>query len=275
VGVVRVVLLGTGTPVPDAQRGGSGTAVVADHGWVLIDCGRGVAQRIMEAGLDLRALRAVMLTHHHSDHVSDLASVAIARWVAGGHEPLTVVAPGGPCARFAARCMDAFEDEAFHSQAAAGAPARPTADIRAFDAAPSAEPVFEQDGWLVNAALVDHHPIEAAVGYRIEVDERLLAISGDTAVCEGVAQLAAGADLLVHEAARSDLVSPQLLAWNASARTVGELARALSLRRVVLTHLLPAPRSAVDEAAFLDEARGGYDGDLVLARDLMVLRLDS
>lgn len=274
-GVVRVVLLGTGTPVPDAGRCGSGTAVVADHGWVLIDCGRGVTQRVMEAGLDLRDLRAVMLTHHHSDHVSDLASVAIARWVAGDHEPLTVVAPGGPCARYAQRCLDVFEDEAFYSQAESSAPPRPIVAVSVFEPTRSAMPAFDQDGWSVRAALVDHHPIEAAVGYRIEVDQRVVTVSGDTAVCDGVAQLATGADLLVHEAVRSDLASPQLLAWNAGARTVGELARSLGLRRVVLTHMLPAPRTVADEVAFVEEARaGGYDGEVVLARDLMVLQLD-
>ena len=273
--MVRVVLLGTGTPVPDAARCGSGTAVVAPDGWVLIDCGRGVTQRVLEAGLDLRALQAVMLTHHHSDHVSDLASLAITRWVAGGIGPLTVVAPRGPCARFAERCLDVFDDEAFYSQAPAAAPPRPTVDVRSFEPTSSPAPVLAHDGWLVRAALVDHHPIEAAVGYRIDVERTAVAVSGDTAVCGGIAQLAEGVDLLVHEAARSDRVSPQLLAWNAGARSVGGLAHELGLRRVVLTHLLPAPLTVEDETAFIDEARSsGYDGDLVLARDLMVLRLD-
>lgn len=270
-----MVLLGTGTPVPDADRCGSGTAVVGADGWVLIDCGRGVTQRVLEAGLDLRSLHAVLLTHHHSDHVSDLASVAIARWVAGGHEPLTVVTPRGPCARYAERCLGAFEDEAFYSQAGAAAPPRPSIDVRAFEPAASPAVVFRWGGALVRAALVDHHPIEAAVGYRIEVEHRALAVSGDTAVCRGIAELAAGVDLLVHEAARSDRVSAQLLAWNAGARSVGELAGELGLRRLVLTHLLPAPVTVDDETAFIEEARsGGYEGDLVLARDLMVLQLD-
>ena len=95
-------------------------------------------------------------------------------------------------------------------------------------------------------------------------------------MCDGVAELAADADLLVHEAVRSDRASPQLLAWNASAHSVGELARSVGLPRLVLSHLLPAPQSADDEAAFLAEARaGGYEGDIVLARDLMVLELGS
>ena len=274
--MVRVVLLGTGTPAPDPDRCGSGTAVVTERDWVLIDCGRAVAQRVMQAGLDLRRLRAVMLTHHHSDHVSDLPTLATARWVAGGHDPLTIVAPAGPCARYAQRCLDGFDDQAFYAQAGADAPPRPTLTVTAFTPAETPTAVFVQDGWSVRAALVDHHPIEAAVGYRIDVHHRSVAISGDTAVCDGVAELAADADLLVHEAVRSDRASPQLLAWNASAHSVGELARSVGLPRLVLSHLLPAPQSADDEAAFLAEARsGGYEGDIVLARDLMVLELGS
>jgi ribonuclease Z len=268
--------LGTGTPVPDPDRCGSGTAVVTERDWMLIDCGRAVAQRVMQARLDLRRLRAVMLTHHHTDHVSDLPTLATARWVAGGHDPLTIIAPAGPCARYAQRCLDGFDDQAFYAQAGADAPRRPTMSVMAFTPTETPTPVFVQDGWSVRAALVDHHPMEAAVGYRIDVDRHAVAISGDTAACDGVAKLAADADLLVHEAVRSDRASPRLLAWNASAYSVGELGRSVGLPRLVLTHLLPAPQSADDEAAFRAEARaGGYEGDIVLARDLMELELDS
>ena len=186
--MVRVVLLGTGTPVPDPDRCGSGTAVVTERDWVLIDCGRAVAQRVMQAGLDLRRLRAVLLTHHHSDHVSDLPTLTTARWVAGGHDPLTVVAPAGPCARYAQHCLDGFDDQAFYAQAGADAPPRPTLTVTAFTPAETPTAVFVHDGWSVSAALVDHHPIEAAVGYRIDVDHHAVAISGDTAVCEGGCQ---------------------------------------------------------------------------------------
>ena len=270
--MVDVVLLGTGTPMPDPARCGSGVAVVHGERWVLVDCGRGVTQRVMEAGLDLTGLDAVVLTHHHSDHVSDLATLAIARWVDAGPTPLRVVAPSGPCARYAAGCLDGFEDQAFHSQANADAPPRPIVSVIEF--APTDDPrvVFEAPPWTVSSVLVDHAPIEAAVGYRIETDGRVIVVSGDTARCAGIERLAVDADLLIHEALRSDRASPALLAWNASARSVGDLARQLGLQRIVLTHLLPAPRSEEHERIFADEARSsGYGGEVIVARDLMRL----
>jgi ribonuclease Z len=267
---MQLRFLGTGTPVPDPRRCGSGTAIVqpATGSWLLVDCGRGVTQRAIEAGLDLSELRAVLLTHHHSDHTSDLATLAISRFVGGASTPLRVVVPEGPSRRFAASCLDAFDDHAFYSQRDTGSSERPGIEVEAFAATDGLSTVLQDETLSVRSVLVEHHPIEAAVGYRIDDGTATVAISGDTIVCPGVAQLANGVDVLVHEALRSDLASPAALAWNASARSVGELAAAASVGHLVLTHLLPAPRDAGDERAFLAEAReGGYQGPLSIAHD--------
>lgn len=222
--MVRLILLGTGTPMPDPDRCGSGTAVVDDDEWILVDCGRGVTQRALEAGLDLLSLEAVMITHHHSDHVSDLATLAATRWVAGAPDPLRVVAPIGPSARYASGCLDTFEDQAFYSQAGAGSPPRPEIAVTPFRAVDSPSVVWDRNGWSARAVLVDHRPMEAAVAYRVEVDGRSVVVSGDTAVCESMTKLAEGADVLVHQALRTDLTSARALEWNAQ-REVGRRTR--------------------------------------------------
>ena len=45
-----------GTPIPTPDRAGAGLAVVDGSAWVLVDCGRAVTQRALQAGLDLTAL---------------------------------------------------------------------------------------------------------------------------------------------------------------------------------------------------------------------------
>jgi ribonuclease Z len=111
--------------------------------------------------------------------------------------------------------------------------------------------------------------MEAAVGYRITCGSRVVTISGDTVAGRGVAALAAGADVLVHQALRSDLVPADALTWNASAGSVGTLAAELGVGHLVLTHLMPIPRGEDDEQAFVTEARaGGYRGPITVARDL-------
>jgi ribonuclease Z len=268
--VVDVVVLGSGTPNPTPERAGSALAVVDGRGWVLVDCGRAATQRALEAGLDLTAVLAVFLTHHHSDHLSDLATFATTRWTAGAVDALRVIAPAGPAAGYAEACLSIFDDQSFHGQARPPSGSRPRIDVAAFTFGEDVGTVFADDGWTVSSALVDHHPIEPAVGYRIERAGATVAVSGDTAVCDGMHRLAAGADVLVHEALLTAAVSPGLLEWNASARRVGELAASTRTRQLVLTHLLPAPATPDEEDAFVVEAReGGYGGPVFVARDLL------
>jgi ribonuclease Z len=273
--MVSVVVLGSGTPNPDPGRAGSAIAVVDDDAWVLVDCGRGATLRAITAELDLTRLAGVLLTHHHSDHVSDLATLAIARWAAGGTTPLLVVAPAGPASTFAARCLDAFDDDCFQRQAAPEAGPRPTTEVQTFAPTDGATAVRDADGWIVRSALVDHHPIEPAVGYRVERAGAVVMVSGDTRVCDGVRTLSAGAHVIVHEALLADRVSLGLLDWNASAESVGALAATIRPQTLALTHLIPAPACAADEQAFRDDVRrGGFDGCTIVARDLLRIEID-
>jgi ribonuclease Z len=121
----------------------------------------------------------------------------------------------------------------------------------------------------VQTALVDHHPIEPATGYRVERSGIVVAISGDTRVCEGIRKLAHGAHVIIHEALLGDRVSPSLLEWNASAESVGELAWLIQPRTLVLTHLIPAPTTESDRASYVTQARrGGFNGTIIVAEDL-------
>lgn len=128
---------------------------------------------------------------------------------------------------------------------------------------------MDSRGWTLRTALVDHHPIEPATGYRIERSGVAIMVSGDTRVCDGVRALAHGAQVIVHEALLGQRVSSALLTWNASAESVGALAAVVRPATLILTHLIPAPISDDDDAAYLaDVRRGGYEGETIVARDL-------
>jgi ribonuclease Z len=233
-----------------------------------------VAHRTVEAGLDLTEVEAVFLTHHHSDHVSDLANLAIARFVAGPSGPLRVVAPDGPSRRFAASCLDPFEDTAFYSQRDAGTSIRPELDVLPFAATEELTVVHRDRPVTVEATLVDHGPMEAAVGYRVSIGSTVVAISGDTVAGAGVRRLADRADLLIHQALRSDRVPEASLVWNANAKSVGALAHDAQVAHLVLTHLMPTPADVDDEQAFVTEAEsGGYRGPIAVAHDLDVVEV--
>jgi ribonuclease BN (tRNA processing enzyme) len=58
-------------------RSGIATAVVVDDAWYLVDCGSGAGRQANRAGLSMKDLRGVFVTHLHSDHVVDLPALLL------------------------------------------------------------------------------------------------------------------------------------------------------------------------------------------------------
>ena len=86
---IETILLGTGNPIPSADRAGAATLVKAGGSHLLVDAGRGVTMRMIAAGTLPIMLEAVLLTHLHSDHICDLNDVITTHWVMT-QEPTTL-----------------------------------------------------------------------------------------------------------------------------------------------------------------------------------------
>ncbi len=67
-----LTLLGTGTCQIEQERRASSVLLDLDGTHILFDCGHGVVQRLLEVGVHPNTLQHVVLSHFHSDHVSDL-----------------------------------------------------------------------------------------------------------------------------------------------------------------------------------------------------------
>src|ERR1700676_495607 len=98
---IEVTLLGTGSPTPAPRRAGPSALVRAGGQVLLVDCGRGVQQRLAALGLGANGLTALLLTHLHSDHIADLGDLIITRWVTTfvpDPTPLPIIGPPGTAA---------------------------------------------------------------------------------------------------------------------------------------------------------------------------------
>ena len=98
----RVVLFGTGTPVPDPDRSGPATAIVVDDRAYLIDFGPGVVRRAESAALNRKIpavepgnLKVAFVTHLHSDHTAGYSDLIFTGWTSGRTVPLQVYGPSG------------------------------------------------------------------------------------------------------------------------------------------------------------------------------------
>jgi ribonuclease Z len=108
---MRLTLLGTGCPQADPSRMGPASLVHAGEGAaLLVDCGSGVTQRLVQAGTPGRAVDALLLTHLHSDHVIDFHQLVVSSWHQGRGKPWRVFGPPGTRA-FVARSQALWREE--------------------------------------------------------------------------------------------------------------------------------------------------------------------
>ena len=84
---MNLILLCTGCPKVDYQRFGPANLILTSKVKILIDCGSGVTQRLLEHGLPGSEIDALLLTHLHSDHIVDLFQLIISSWHQGRLRP--------------------------------------------------------------------------------------------------------------------------------------------------------------------------------------------
>ncbi|WP_197493321.1 MBL fold metallo-hydrolase [Woeseia oceani] len=272
----KIVILGTGTPIPDPHRAGPSIAVIHRGESYVFDVGAGSVHNATVARYkyDIPSLYPtqighVFVTHMHSDHTLDLVEAAYTMWWRRPHG-LAIYGPSG-----IAEMVDGM-----HRMMA------PDTRIRMSGTQPVQNPdgyranvteiesgvVLEKDGIRIEAFAVNHGDVKPAFGYKITTSDRSIVISGDTEVSPELEKMATGVDILMHE-----VISDTGLARNSAgfqayhkrshtpASDLGRLARAAKPKLLVLYHGL---YYGEPESRMVDEVKATYSGDVVLADDL-------
>ncbi len=268
---MQVIILGSGSPLPDPDRAGPSTLVRTGAGDLLFDCGRGVLMRAAAAASGAAALRALFLTHLHSDHITDLNDIITMRWVLSlAPHPLPVYGPPGTQALLQATEAMLEPDIGYRLAHHDDLQWRPSSVVTEVD-----QGVILDDGATqVTVAATDHSPVRPTVGFRIVEEGRSVVIAGDTVPCTGLDELCSGADVLVHTVVRRDIIEqiglPRLtdvLDYHSSVPEAAQTAARCGVGTLVLTHLVPAPAPPAEQA-WIDQASAHFDGPVVVARDL-------
>ncbi|HEX2286906.1 MAG TPA: ribonuclease Z [Mycobacterium sp.] len=244
--MIEVTLLGTGSPIPDARRAGPSTLVRAGGQTFLIDCGRGVQQRLTAAGAGTAGLTALLLTHLHSDHIADLGDVIITRWVTTftpDPAPLPIIGPPGT-AEVVEATLKAFGfDIGYRIAHHADLTAPPPVEVQEY----TDGVVWDRDGVAIRVAPTDHRPVAPTIGFRIEHDGASVVLAGDTVPCDSLDALAAGAGALVHTVIRKDLVEAlpmqrirDICDYHSSVEEAAATAARAGVGILILTHYVPA-----------------------------------
>jgi len=269
---LKVVVLGSGAgPGVNTQRYGPAILVDAKGEKLLFDCGRAATIRLAEAGVSVKEIDKIFLTHLHSDHILSVPDVLLVGWAFQRMTPLRVWGPEGT-----KDMMDnmlktfAFDihvrrdvDEKFSSEGI---------KVEASDIREGA--VYEHNGVKVTAFLVDHGPVKPAFGYRVDAGGHSVAMSGDTRFSENLIRNATGVDVLIHEVANNTIAE---IMGRGNTREQAEKINNhhTSAAETGVVFSRTKPRLAVyahgGNASAVVEARKNYAGPLEVADDLMTI----
>jgi ribonuclease Z len=276
----RATLLGTGVPIPRADRFGPSTLIEAGDQTILIDAGRGATMRLFQLGVPIGRIDALLLTHFHSDHTVGIPDLWLTGWLTGyfanRRRPFNVIGPTGTRtlmhhleAAYARDIEIRVEDEKL---------AREYAAVTVKEFADDGV-IYQAGGLRVIAFAVDHgEAIKPAYGFRVEYDGRVAVISGDTRYNENVVRYGQGADLLIHEVAMApaELLREEriqrIINHHSSPQDAGRVFAQTRPKLAVFTHLVMLASETV-RAPTIDEliaaTRETYSGPLEVGEDLM------
>jgi len=249
----RLIILGTSWAVPVEDHANTHMALEGEKGVVLIDCPGSPSVRLGHAGISFDRIHDLILTHFHPDHVGAVPLLLMNMWILGRDDTLNIYGTH--------HCLERVEDMMgfFHWET------WPNFFPVSFHRLPERERVLvlEKQEFRIYASPVRH--VVPTIGLRIEntTDGRVISYSCDTEPCPSMARLAAGSDVLIHEATGA-------IVGHSSASQAGAIAREAGVDRLILIHY-KAGKIQLDK--LISQAQETFSGDVVLAEDFMEIDL--
>ena len=250
---MRLTVLGSAASYPGPGQACTGHLIEGCGESVLLDCGPGVLSNLGRV-MDPLGLNAVFISHRHPDHFLDVYGLqALLRFAPSG--PVGSLPLYGPAGLFE-RMLCLLDQRG----KAAFAEAFEFIELRAN------EPVT-CGSLTITPMPVDHVDTTFAMRVRAEDGETTLCYTSDCRVGPGVTTAASGADVLI-----ADATLPTMYAGRAPHMTpveTGRLASESGVRLLILGHLWPT----ADREQLLSDARTAFDGEILLAEELMTVEL--
>ena len=297
---LTVTFLGTGAACPSVERNVASIALTREGETMLLDCGEGTQRQMMRYGVGF-TFREIYFTHYHADHILGLTGLLRTMGLQDRTVPITLYGPRGAERVLGAALALGIEKNRFPVEIvevkAGDRVAHAQYDMVAFEADHRADTI----GWaLVEHARLGRFDPERArtlgipegplwgqihKGEAVTLDDgrvvtppelvgptrrgRTIVYSGDTRPSPHVAEVARGADLLIHEATfSSEELARAEETGHSTAAQAARIAAEAEVARLVLTHI--SPRYTRDAPELLAEARAVFP-NVIVAKDGMTL----
>ena len=288
---LSAVVCGSRSPIPSPGRAETCVMVRAGENIYIVDIGDGSASNLRSWGIPFNKIKSVLLTHLHSDHISDLADLHLASWIMQRRKAkLDVYGPQG-VGLVTKGFETAYEPDYFFRNTHHGDQIAPldVAGLNPHTVDLNQPKIIDEDGLIVTAFEVVHDPVKPALGYRFDYKGRSLVISGDTSYSENLIENSRDVDVLIHEAQANHMINllrdfnlqrganlnaklmEDITTYHTTPVEAAEIANLANVKHLIFYHLTPAPRNYITEIIFLrgvDEIREEWtlsnDGTMVV-----------
>ena len=238
-------ILGSGTSQVSKERVSSSNYLEIANKKILIDCGCGTLVRLSQAGISVKDIDIVFITHFHIDHFVDLFSLiwALRFPPLGRKKKLQLLGPKG----FKKFCQTSI---------------LPLVIKEPFTMFPIEVDEIEEHRDFDNFSVVVHNTLHTpeSVAYKFSEKNKTIVISGDTGYDNKFIDFSKNADLLVLECSFDNKSKSNN---HLTPRECGEIAKEASVKKLVLTHLYPLKK----ETRLIDTKK--IFPKTILAKDLM------
>ena len=272
---LKVVVCGSRSPLPSPGRAEACILVEAGDDIYIFDLGNGSVNNLTQYQLPWPNVKAVLITHMHSDHMADLPDAHLQSWIQGRSEPLRVYGPDGINLVTKGFELAYSADYKYRSD-------HHGQEMLPMNVAGFNEIVINDNELIPNETpgleilpfVVDHYPVNSAYGFKILYKGRSVVISGDTIHDGSVQKYSKDVDLLVHSAISLDIVErmreiapiPQMdkilfdiQDYHTSIGQAGEIARDANVNHLLIYHSIPTPRNKIMEDVFFRPLDGVFD----------------
>jgi len=276
--VLRVVILGSGTPRLDIDRFSQSILVEAGDEKLLFDTGRGTAVRLSQMNVNLSSINNIFFTHLHSDHIVGFPDVLMTGWVYQREKILNIFGPSGT-KKFVENIKNAFNEDI---KIRLEKPEKlKMSGLKTIVKEISDGLVYKSKNVEVHAINVDHGGgVEHAYGYKINYKDKSVIISGDTNYSEELVNMANDVDILIHEiaAAPSSLINKSekvrgIMNYHTTPEELIKIINQTKAKFTVLNHVLLLGGITEDKVLKLIKTNLDKDAQVMFGYDLLAIEL--
>jgi ribonuclease BN (tRNA processing enzyme) len=260
----------------------------------VVDAGDGVARRLAQAGIEVRDIGMIFITHHHDDHTAGLGTLMSLAWDRQRTKPIHVYGP--PRTADLVKAAVQYFSISAEIRIADGGRTVPIAEIY-FGHDVGTGVVYQDPNIKVTAVENSHFAFHKGLAagkhksysYRFETPDRVIVFTGDTGQSDAVTELAKGADLLVTETsscedrkqmmindgrwqamtpAEQEGIMRQATQGHMTLDDIATIATRAKVKTVVLSHLTQRVGTE-DYTSWAEEVKKHFSGQVLVAKDLM------